>query len=76
MVAHEIGHRTGHLLADARMLTICRGYSALAIATETDSQSIEVETGLGSERDKSMLAFTIATLVFHQNCTDRVVPIE
>ena len=41
-----------------------RGYVALAIATENVTHTREVETGLGEDREKNMMAFAIAGLTF------------
>ena len=41
-----------------------RGYVALAVATEKVTHTREVETGLGEDREKNMMAFAIAALTF------------
>lgn len=40
------------------------GYVALAIATEKGTHTREVETGLGGDREKNMIAFALAALEF------------
>lgn len=39
-----------------------RGYVALAVATEQGTYTREVETGLGGEREKNMVAFAAEAL--------------
>ena len=39
-----------------------RGYVALAIATENETYTKEVETGLGGDREKNMIAFSVEAL--------------
>lgn len=40
------------------------GYVALAIATEKGTPTREVETGLGGDREKNMMAFAVVALEF------------
>ena len=44
------------------MLTVCRGYVALAVATEKGTFTKEVETGLGGDREGNMIAFALEGL--------------
>ena len=40
----------------------CRGYVALAVATEKETSTKEAETGLGGDREANMVAFAIEGL--------------
>lgn len=44
------------------MLICGRGYVALAVATEQGTYTREVETGLGSARERNMVAFAAEAL--------------
>ena len=46
----------------ADMNLLCRGYVALAVATEKDTSTKEVETGLGGDREGNMVAFALESL--------------
>ena len=39
-----------------------RGYVALAVSTESGTHTKEVETGLGGDREKNMIAFSVEAL--------------
>jgi hypothetical protein len=45
-------------------LTACRGYVALAIATEKHTYAKELSTGLGGDREANMIAFAVEALGF------------
>lgn len=40
----------------------CRGYVALAVATEKGTSTKEAETGLGGDREGNMVAFAVEGL--------------
>ena len=41
---------------------LSRGYVALAVATESGTHTKEIETGLGGDREKNMIAFSVEAL--------------
>ena len=43
---------------------VCRGYVALAVATENWTPTKEAETGLGGDREGNMVAFALEGLKF------------
>jgi hypothetical protein len=40
----------------------CRGYVALAVATDRGTFTRELSTGLGGDREKNMVAFAVEAL--------------
>lgn len=48
------------LVADSSLY--CRGYVALAVATEKATSTKEAETGLGGDREGNMVAFAVEGL--------------
>lgn len=46
----------------AHLSTYCRGYVALAVATEKGTTTREADTGLGGDRKENMVAFAIEGL--------------
>ena len=44
------------------MSVLCRGYVALAVATEKETYTKEMETGLGGDREGNMVAFAVESL--------------
>lgn len=48
----------------AELALCCRGYVALAVATEKGTSTKEVETGLGGDREGNMVAFAVEGLKF------------
>ena len=44
------------------MSLLCRGYVALAVATEKETSTKEVETGLGGDREGNMVTFAVESL--------------
>lgn len=48
--------------ADERGGVVCRGYVALAVASPKGTFTRELDTGLGGDREKNMVAFATAAL--------------
>ena len=46
----------------ANWTSFCRGYVALAVATEKETSTKEAETGLGGDREGNMVAFALEGL--------------
>lgn len=40
------------------------GYVALAVATESETKKKDLDTGMGTDREKNMLAFAVSALEF------------
>jgi hypothetical protein len=45
-----------------KLIGLCRGYVALAVSSGSGTYTKEVETGLGTDREKNMIQFAVEGL--------------